>query len=237
VKPILFDGVDISPFPNPTTDDSGAFVVQMIIPKISGRDITVSATAREGVAETSFKVLPATVGLTPSDGPPNTTVRVSGWSFPASSSIGSLSIGGVDVLADAESLSANLGLTTTVWGAFEVEVTVPEISSGDAEVIAEVAGVSASSLLTVPPLLVVLTPAEGHAFGPMTISGSGFPAFTLVTLISIREIPVLGGHQLETDANGAFALSAAVPAFSPGPVQVSVTVGNISASTDFIVTP
>ena len=236
VKPIVFNGVDISPYPYSTTDGFGAFVVQLTVPKLTGRDVTVSAAVRKGVAETSFKVLPVTLGLTPSTGPPNTTVTVNGWNFPGSSDLGSMSIGGVDVLAGAESLGGNLGLSTDVWGTFEVEVTVPEISSGDAEVIAEVAGVSAGSLLAVPPVVVNVTPAQGPVFGPITISGSGFPAFTLVTSMTIREVPVLSGHQLETDADGAFSLRAMVPAFSPGAIRVSVTVGNISGSTNFVIT-
>jgi hypothetical protein len=164
-------------------------------------------------------------------------VIVNGWNFPASSDIGSLTIGGSDVLADAESLNINLGLTTTMWGVFEVEVTVPEISPGDAEVVAEVAGVSASSLLTVPPIVVAMIPAEGPVFGFVTVRGSGFPAFTRVTAVTMGGIGLLGLPVLMTDADGGFELREGVPAFYPGPVQVSVTVGNISASTDFIVTP
>jgi hypothetical protein len=237
VKPIVFNGIDLSPFPNPTSDGLGAFVVQLLVPKMSGGDVTVSATAGGGVAAASFTVLPTTLGLTPSAGPPNTSVIVNGWNFPASSDLGSLSIGGVDVLANAESLRANLGLATTIWGQIELEVKVPEIPSGNAEVVAEVAGVSASSILAVPPIVLELTPRAGPIFGPVTIRGSGFPAFTLVMSASIKEVPVLGSHQLETDADGAFTLSAVVPAFSPGPVQVSVTVGTTSANTDFVVTP
>ena len=236
VRPIILDGVDISPFPYTTTDSSGQFVVDLVVPKVSGRDVAVSATARGSVAEASFKVLPITLGLSPSAGAPNTTVTVNGWNFPASSDLASLSMGGSDVLADAVSLGGNLGLSTTVWGTFGVEVRVPEISSGDAEVVAEVAGASASAILTVPPVMVALTPAQGPVFGPVTIRASGFPIFTQVTSVSIKEIPLLGSHRLETDANGAFTLSAVVPAFDAGPVRVSVTVGNISGSTDFIVT-
>ena len=237
VRPILFFGADVSAYPYTAVDSTGAFVIELIAPSLSSRDYTVSATAEDGVAEASFKILPAKLGLEPSAGPPNTTVIVNGWGFPASSELASLDMGGVDILAGAESQRANLGLTTTVWGEFEVEVTVPEISSGAAEVVAEVAGVSANSMLTVPLVVIDLTPAEGPMFGPVTIRGSGFPAFTLVTSINIRDVPLLGSHRLETDADGAFSLGAVVPAFSPGPVQVSTTVGNISFTTDFVVTP
>jgi len=187
--------------------------------------------------EASFKVLPATVNLTPSSGPPNTTMIVNGWNFPASSNIESFNIGGLDVLADAESLNVNLGLTTTVWGIFELEVKIPEISSGDAEVVAEVAGVSASTVLTVPPIVIELTPPEGRAFGVLHIRGRGFPLSTFVTAVTLKGSDLLQGLMFKTDNKGEFALITSVPAISPGPVQISVTVGNTSAITDFIVKP
>jgi hypothetical protein len=237
VTPVLFDGVDIAPYPYTITDSSGAFEVQSIVPKVPGRDVAVSATAWDGVAGASFKVLPVTVGLNPTTGVPNTTVIINGWNFPGSSELESLSIGGLDVLADAESLNVNLGFTTTVWGVFEVEVTIPEMSSGDAEVVAAVAGVSASTLLTVPPIVIALAPAAGRVFGPVIVRCSGFPAFALVTSVTIGGTQLLGSHLLETDANGAFELRAGVPSFHPGPVLVSVTVGNFSINTDFTVLP
>ena len=237
VRPIVFSGVDLSAYPYTAVDSTGAFAIELIVPSVSSLDHTVSVTAEDGEAEASFTVLPAMLGLAPSAGPPNTKVIINGRGFPASSDLESMDMGGVDILAGAVSQRANLGLTTTVWGEFEVEVTVPEIPAGNAEVIAKVAGVSASSSLTVPPLVVDLTPSEGAMFGPVIIRGRGFPAFTLVTSITIREIPVLGGHRLETDADGAFELSALVPAFSPGPVPISATVGSISSSAEFTVTP
>ena len=237
VNPVTFDGVDITLSPSITADGSGSFLVPLVVPKFSGSDFFITATAQREVAEASFKILPATVKLAPSGGPPNTTVIVSGWNFPASSDIGSFSIGGLDVLADAESLNVNLGSTTTMWGVFELEVKIPEISSGDAEVIAEVAGVSASTVLTVPPVVIGMTPSEGRAFGVLHITGSGFPLSTDVTAVTIKGFDLLQGLMFKTDDQGEFALITAVPAIIPGPVQISVTVGNTSATTNFIVKP
>ena len=237
VNPITFDGVDISPIPSITADGSGSFLLKLVVPKFSGGNFSITATAQREMTEALFKILPPTVKLAPSDGPPNTTMNVTGWNFPASSDIESFSIGGLDVLAEAESQNVNLGLTTTMWGIFELEVKIPEISSGDAEVVAQVAGVSASTVLTIPPVVIGLTPPEGRAFGVLHISGSGFPLFTEVAAVTLKGSDLLQGLVFKTDNKGEFALITAVPATIPGPVQISVTVGNTSATTDFIVKP
>lgn len=212
-------------------------MVNLAVPKVISRDHTVSATAANGVARDSFKVLPATVELTPSAGPPNTAVIVEGWGFPVSSGIASLSVGGLDLWADATNLRAVPGFVTSVWGTFIVEVTIPEMDSRVAEVTAEVAGVSAGANLTVPPILVDLTPVESAIFGPVTIRGSGFPVSTTVTSVTINGIRVLGSHNPRTNAAGAFQVTVVVPAISPGPTEVSVTVGDITFSSDFTVIP
>lgn len=237
VKPIVFFGLDISTYPYAVTDSFGAFEVNLAVPKVISRDHTVSATAGNGVARASYTVLPATIELSPSAGPPNTAVIVEGWGFPASSEIASLSVGGLDLLADATNLRAVPGFVTSVWGTFIVEVTVPELDSGIAEVIAEIAGISVSANLTVPPLLVSLTPAEGAIFSPVTIRGSGFPVSTTVTSVTIDGIRVLGGHSPKTDADGVFEVTVVVPATSTGATAVSVTVGDISFNADFTVIP
>ena len=236
VKPIVFDGSDISSYPYATTDGSGAFAVQLAAPRVPSREVTVSATAGGSVARASFNVLPATLGLTLSAGPPNTAVIVHGWSFPASSEIGPLDMGGVDVLTDAVNLRDDLGLRTTVWGTFSVEITVPVIPSGDADVSAEVAGVRASAIFAVPPMVVDTTPAEGPRFSTFTVRATGFPVSTRVASVTIGEVELLGFQGLETDADGVFELRAPVPSFPPGPVQVSVTVGTVTSSTSFLVT-
>ncbi len=237
VRPIVFFGLDISTYPYAVTDSSGAFVVTLAVPKVISRDHTVTATAARDVARASYEVLPATVELTPSVGPQNTSVIVEGWGFPASSEIESLSVGGLDLLADATNLRAAPGFMTTVWGTFIIEVTVPELDSGVAEVTAEIAGIRAGAHLTVPPLLVSITPVESAIFGPVIITGSGFPVAATVTTVTINGIRVLGSHSPKTDADGAFEVTVVVPAISPGLTQVSVTVGDISFSSDFTVIP
>ena len=237
VESIVLFGVTISTYPYTATDSSGAFVIQLLVPKVPSRKVTVSATAGGDDGRAVFEVLPATVGLTPSAGPLNTTVIVEGWGFPALSEIESLSVGGLDLLANATNLIAGPGFVTTLWGTFVVEVTVPEMPSGVSEVSAEVAGVSAGANLTVPPIELDLTPAESAVFSRLTIEGSGFPALTTVTTVTIRGNHVLGGHIFGTDVDGVFEMTAVVPAISPGPAEVSVTVGNVSFSSDFTVIP
>jgi hypothetical protein len=237
VKPISFFGVDITRYPYVATDSSGAFEVRLAVPKVRSIDVTVSATAGESVARASFKVLPETVALTPSAGPPNTTVIVEGWGFPASSDIESLSVGGFDLLAGATNLRAVPGFVTSIWGSFIIEVTVPEIDAGDVEVTAEVAGVSAGANLTVPPIVLDLVPARGAVFAPVIVRGSGFPGSTAVTTATIKGVRVLGTHSPRTDEDGAFELNLVVPAIPAGPTEISVTVGNISFSSDFTVIP
>jgi hypothetical protein len=237
VKPIVLFGVTISAYPYAATDSSGAFTSQLVVPKVSSRTVTVSATAGEDVARTSFNVLPAKVELTPSAGPPNTTVIVEGWGFPASSEIESLGVGGLDLLADATNLRAGPGFKTTVWGSFIIEVTVPEIPSGVSEVSVVVAGVSVGANLTVPPNVLNLTPTKSAIFGPLTIRGNGYPALTTVTAATIRGVHVLGGHVLATDAEGVFQMTVFVPAITPGPAEVLVTVGNVTVGSDFTVIP
>ncbi len=236
IRPIVFDGIDVSPYPYISTEGSGSFKYQLAIPKVAGPDVTVSAKAGAGVAVASFKVLPPTVVLTPPVAVPNTNLVVNGWNFPASTDIEALSISGLDLLSDAENVRVSLVLETTVWGSFELLVKVPILSPGDAEVIAEVAGTTASTMLAIPPIVIDLTPPEGHIFSPLKIKISGLPASTPVTDLNIGGIPILKGTR-DTDANGTFELTTFVPPLYAGPAQVSVTAGTTTSTTDFIVTP
>lgn len=236
IRPIVFDGLDVSPYPYISTDGSGSFEFKVVIPKVAGPGVTVSARAGAGVAVASFDILPPTVVLTPPVAVPNTNLIVNGWNFPESSDIEALSIGGLDVLSDAESVRVSLRLETTIWGSFELRVKVPGLSPGDAEVIAEVAGTTAGTILAVPPIVIDLTPPEGHIFSPLKIRISGLPASTSVTDLKIGGVPILKGTR-NTDANGAFELSTFVPALHPGPAQISVTAGTVTSTMDFIVTP
>jgi hypothetical protein len=58
-----------------------------------------------------------------------------------------------------------------------------------------------------------------------------------VTAVTINGIEVLGGHSPKTTADGAFEVTVMVPPSSPGTTEVSVTVGDISFSSDFTVIP
>jgi hypothetical protein len=85
---------------------------------------------------------------------------------------------------------------------------------------------------TVPGAIITVDPAEGPVGTSVTVTGSGFYAYTAITV-------KIGGYtflsQPLSDAMGAFTYTMTVPGLAPGSTAVQVSDGTNTASAFFVI--
>ena len=216
-----------------TMPQEGSFWVLTKVPWLPSGDYMVQADFPSGgsiEASASFTITtwgPATsIVISPTSGPPGTTITVTGSGFEPGAS-GYLTFGG---------LGAPKSVTISSDGTFSTTMDVPSpLSARNLPVQAGIQWdgcVYASATFTVTPHITV-SPTSGHYPQTITITGSGFAA-------SISGNVTLGSasQPVTTSSDGTFSTTLAVPLMKVGPHAVQADIpsgGSVEASATFVV--
>jgi hypothetical protein len=187
----------------------------------------------------SFSTTSAAISITspsPAQGPPGTTVTVSGSGFPGSRTLSATFGGSAVTLSGTTSTAAGGSFSGSTF-------TVPSglsVSTAGAHPVVFQAGtwVSPSQTFTITPT-VSLSPTTGHVGDTVTISGSGFAASSALTVKYDGTTQTTSPASPTTTSAGVVSsVTFTVPASVAGSHTVSVTdASSNSASATFTVTP
>ena len=190
-------------------------LIALQAPSVWGQSPTPPPTATPVPTPTP---IPPSIFITPSSGPPKSTVTVSGSNF----------TGSVTITYDG----ASVGTGNPVGGSWSYPILVPASASGTHTI---QAGTAPPASFNVTPRA-TLSANSGPAGTKVTVSGDGFGASQTVTLLfKDKEVP-LGS----SDGSGSFSTQFSVPAVPAG--SYSVTVGSapsltFTVSSSFSVSP
>lgn len=238
-----FDSIDVTPSPQPQTDDFGSFIAQFNVSKFPEGTYRVHASDGANGAFAFFRVVPKIILYTTS-GPPSTTVFVNGTGFAPHSAV-SLRFGSINVTMYPPT-------STGADGSFMQLFLVPDVPDGLYMVAAIVEDSnSAEAPFAAPSPILTLTPdtTSGHAV--VTAAGSGFPSYAPV-LLYVEDVLtmnfvdlMMGNSALFADEYGSYEYSFVVPILKPGDYMVSaytvgrgpeLTLGKAFASVSFTIT-
>lgn len=156
----------------------------------------------------SFTVAGGKITLDPKEGTVDTTVKITGTSFSASSTIA--------IVLDGNAVPISSGDTrTTSAGAFSSSIVIPDSSAGSHTISAIVSDYEVSADFKVKPLA-VMTPTSGAADSSVAVVGTGFTRRKEVTVYFNKT-------SLTTalaDANGGFNTTFTVPKLAAAPYTV-----------------
>ena len=172
--------------------------ISATVPALPSSHVTIKVTTGSRVvsSQTLFRVVPGLV-LTPSTGPPGSTVGVSGGGFAASEKI--------SVSFDGTVLKLPTAPTTDSSGSFgPISIKVPAATAGSHKFSAQgsAPGQLAQATFTVTPAIVV-SPAAGPPGTVVTVSGAGFGKSENISISF--DSTMLKTKPLVTNGSGSFA--------------------------------
>ena len=227
-------------------DDAGSWTASLDLPvnevTTRGGDQKLEAvdTAdRTGTATIRFPE--REVDITPPWGRPGALAVVQGRGFPARNEHGA----GANVVISyvTEFGQTVVNAEANGSGQFSVNLRIPVTTPApsDNTVLVEFVDdngvrVSMSKTHHVPQAALVLTPAFGPPGTALTIAGQGFRPYTPVSSALLGSIDLTPAPRPMTDENGNLTLKAVVPGVDTGLQNVTVTVGEITASVAFNIT-
>jgi len=220
VSPITltFNETNVTPWPQPQTDEFGSFKAKFNIPKVPNGTYDVNASDGANYALASFKVIPK-ITLSPTSGPSATAVFISGTGF-TQSAVVSIEFSHINVTMYPPFL-------TDLDGSFMQLFFVPEVSDGVYTVNAtDDTGNSVIVQFLVPSPILTLEPDTVTGSSIVTAKGSGFPPNQPVLLYLEDNMMVglvdlmTGSKALFADEYGTYEYSFIVPVAKPGVYQV-----------------
>jgi len=217
---LTFDGIDVTPTPQPETDMLGSFEAKFSVPSTPNGTYTVTADDGTNNASALFTVIPKITLSPKTSGPPGTLVIVTGTGFSPSVN--------VTIEFDTINVTNYWGVTTWADGSFGLMwmpalFFVPEVSDGAYIVKAtDEDGNSATAPFLVPSPVMTLEPSTTFGSSTVTARGSGFPPNQPVLLylednllVNLMEFE-FGSQRLFADEYGSYEYSFVVPVTKPG---------------------
>lgn len=180
-----------------------------------------------GASEPGDAQKPALV-LDPATSGRGSTVRITGTKFPANRNV--TIAYEATVVADA---------STDGSGSFATTFTVPLLAAigSTNSVTATPKGFSPTLIShTVPGPTISIRPDSGRAGEVVTVTGHGFPGFSLVKLV-VGGVVTTPSPNPATDANGSFMTTILIPQLGAGTHAVLVTGGVVTGAGAFVVRP
>jgi hypothetical protein len=110
-----------------------------------------------------------------------------------------------------------------------VTITVPAAAAGGSltpgalVITATVSNITGTSSFTIPGPSISVSPTSGRPGDELTITGTGFSAFSTVGTINIGSVNQVSVPNPLTDGSGDFSAVVTVPALNPGSYTVTVT--------------
>lgn len=184
---------------------------------------------------TSLTVPATSLTLSTASSPVGSSVVVRGVGFPAST-VAIITYNGAPV---------GTGMVDST-GNFAAAITVPSVTIPSTNTIAAYAitanavtvppaATPAQATHSVPSAAVTLSVTSGNPGSTLVITGTGFPAYAVVSALTIGGLPAMPSPAPATDGNGNVTANVIVPALPAGPAVVAITVGTVTGSVAFTV--
>ncbi len=215
---VEFNGIDVTPWPEPRTDPFGTFIAAVKVPLVPKGSYNIEASDGTYLALASYSVNPK-VRLNPTSGPTATLVLVNGTGFAPDAAV-SIEFGDFNVTMYPS--------IPTEWdGSFMHVFFVPDVLDGDYTVNAtDETGNTAVAQFWVPAPVLALTPDKTSGSSLVTATGSGFlpnqpillylEGTMMVNLIDL----MVRTEAISADESGHYEYSFIVPVEVPGEYRV-----------------
>lgn len=165
-----FDGIDVTPWPQPRTDGFGSFEAKFNVPKVPKGIHKVNASGGIYHTSASIRVIPK-ITLNPTSGPQATTVFANGTGF---SSFSAVSI----LIKSVNHINVTIYPTfqTGLDGSFNHLFLIPDLPEGEYTLNAtDATGNSASAPFLIPSPILTVEPEKVFGSTIVTARGKGFP--------------------------------------------------------------
>ncbi len=216
---IKFDGENVTPIPQPRTDNFGSFKAKFAVPSRPGTTYNVEADDGSNTASAKFLMFPK-ITLSAASGRPAKTIFVNGTGFAPTSTV-TVEFGGINVTMYPT-------LTTNSVGSFIQLFLVPDAPDGEYAVTAtDKYNNSAAAQFIIPSPIMILTPNTISAPAIVTAYGKGLPpnipiALYLENVFTMDFLDLMVESQkLYTDDYGNYEYSFVVPISEPGVYNVT----------------
>ena len=234
---VMVGGIPVPISPAVTASSAGDIVITITVPSPEGnaigsgeKDIVVTATGSNRVAEGSIEIPKAAITLDPVTSRRGTTVNVSGTGFPSSDL--------VQVKYDNNGTSVTVAAgAADASGAVSIDFVVPSYArigtkhDVAATSVGVYAGVTAEASHETPGAMVTLSTQQIASGQNITISGMNFPAFATVAVMEIGGVDVRPVPAPATSINGDFESTVLVPQLELGNQTVSIRVSQTTITT------
>ena len=176
---VFFDGEDVDLVENIEADEYGSWTGSFVVPAASAgeHDITAGGddTDEDDCEEAPFTMI-AGISVEPKTGVVGTSITVTGSGFQENEN-------DIDILFDGNPIGSTFDAGSD--GAFEKSVTIPNAAMGTHEIDAEGEDTNKSDIdnvdFEVEPAL-AMEPTSGNVGTELSVTGSGLPANTPVTI-------------------------------------------------------
>jgi hypothetical protein len=235
---LTFGGLEWNPTTDITIDSSGAISpvtrtvlcaaalgANVVLAWDNGADFSDATTADNLNAQGTFTVTKPTISVSPATGPKGSSVTFTGTGWLASATV-TITFAGQTVSSVPDG-SGNIAATMAVPAAAVVGPN--QITANDG---GTYCNVSTPATFIVPGAAITVTPAEGAAGTSVTVAGTGFAAYTAMT-IKIGTYTYM--QQPLSDALGAFSGTITVPGLAPGTQSISAYDGVNTISAFFTI--
>ncbi len=224
-------------------DSSGRWVGSVVLP-VNGstllggeRKLQVRDSHRR-LGEATIVFPHRSIEVSPEQAVPGDTVTISGQGFPVSNNRGSEVQ--VEITYDYGSGQSTASVSIDAGGRFSTEMTVPravEIPSTNL-VSAEFMDDEGHTIFTntthlITEATVIVSPDRGPPGTTVTVTGSGFRAFTSVAMVIMGGVNVTPSPAPHTDRNGMMEFEVLVPQSETGQESIMVLAGGIYVLADF----
>lgn len=187
------------------------------------------------IAYGAFNVVKPTIALNPTTGSINSSFTVTGAGWLPGTTAGST----VTITFNYTNTSGGAGTTslTTIpdgSGNIAAAITVPADTKAGTATVEASDGKNTADTATfkVPGAAITVDPAQGPVGTPVTVTGSGFAAYTAITV-------KIGGYQFMsqplTDLLGTFTYAMTIPGVAPGSQSITASDSMSTASAFFVV--
>ncbi len=188
------------------------------------------------IAYGTFTVTKPTIALSPTTGAVNSSVTVTGTGWlPGTVSGATVTI--TFSYLNTSSVASTTTLTTVPDGSGNIAaaITVPADAAAGAATVSTLDGKgnsAASATFIVPGAYITLTPATGVAGTTVSVAGTGFAAYTAIT-VKMGNYAFMS--QPLTDSLGTFTYTLTVPGLAPGSQPVTAFDGISTAWAYFVI--
>lgn len=235
VTSITFGGVPATITAGTTIASSGNSVdVTVTVPTttpLGTQRVSVTVTGESAARNVNIEIVGAPLTLSPATAVPLQTITISGSGFSASTNISTIFIGADQVPA------ANIAGNTTVTSDNSGNIVATVKLASDATTrsagthtltVTDASGRTGQATITIPSRSITVDPASSRRASTVSVSGTGFPAKSTVTITYITSSTTTTLGSVTPDSAGIFTATFTVP--TGAGIPSSNTVKGISAA-------